>query len=149
MDTIRLPPDFREFLQLLGTKGVRYLLIGGYAVGYHGYPRPTGDLDVWVEPDPENLTRLVAALHEFGFDMPEVTVELFGGPDTFVQFGHPPLRLDLLTEVLGATFDECYAERVVDVLDGVEVSMVGRDHLKATKRAAGRDKDRADLKRLP
>jgi hypothetical protein len=149
MGTIQLPLDFREFLQLLSTKDVRYLLIGGYAVGYHGYPRPTGDIDIWVRPDPENLARLVAALHEFGFGMPEVTVDLFDGPDTFVQFGYPPLRLDLLTEVLGATFDECYAERIVDDLDGVEVSLINRAHLKATKRATGRDKDREDLRNLP
>jgi hypothetical protein len=106
-------------------------------------------MDLWVGPDRENLARLVEALHEFGFDMPDVTAELFSGPGAFVQFGRPPLRIDLITAVLGASFEECYSTRVVERLDGVDVSFIDRAQLKATKRAAGRPKDLADLENLP
>ena len=74
---MQLPPDFKEFLRLLNENGVKYLLIGGYAVGYHGYPRATNDLDVWIAREPENVTRVVSALHQFGFKGPELSESLF------------------------------------------------------------------------
>jgi hypothetical protein len=149
MGTTRLPTDFREFLQSLNAKGVRYLVVGGYAVAYHGYARPTGDLDVWIAAGGDNLSRVVSALREFGFDMPEVSEDLFAGPDAIVRFGYPPLRIELMTSLSGVTFDECYAERTTDVLDGVEVSIIDLAHPKLSKRAAGRLKDLADLEHLP
>jgi predicted nucleotidyltransferase len=149
MATTRLPTDFREFLQSLGEHGARYLLIGGYAVGYHGHARPTGDLDVWVETTKDNLERVVAALHQFGFDMPDVSVNLFSDPDTILRFGYPPLRIELMTQLSGVTFEECYAQRVTDDLDGVKVTIINLQDLKLNKRAAGRHKDLADLEELP
>ncbi len=149
MGTIQLPPDFREFLRLLDSKGARYLLIGGYAVGYHGYPRPTGDMDVWVDRSPANVAKVVAALHEFGFDMADVSAELFADPDTVVRFGYPPLRLELLTDLSGLTFDGCYAQRIVETLDGIPVSILSLNDLRINKRAAGRGKDIEDLRHLP
>src|SRR6185369_5590101 len=101
MDTIQLPLDFRELLRLLNLNKVEYLLIGGYAVGYHGYPRPTGDLDVWVAMNPENAGRIVRALSEFGFNAP---TEKFLEGNSVVRMGVPPYRVEILTTIDGVDF---------------------------------------------
>ena len=146
---IELPGDFREFLKLLKEQGVKYLLIGGYAVGYHGYPRATNDMDIWIAIHPDNARRMVKALREFGFDLPELIPDLFLQEGKIVRMGNPPMRLEITTSVSGVEFDECYASRVVDVLDGVEVAIIDLRHLKLNKKAAGRLKDLADLENLP
>jgi predicted nucleotidyltransferase len=149
MGTTRLPPDFRGLLQCLDDHGARYLLIGGHAVIYHGYVRSTAAMDVWVGRGPENAARVAAALRDFGLDLPDVSADLFADPDTVVQFGYPPFRIDLLTDLTGLTFDESYAARVTDVIDGVEVPIISLEHLKTNKRATGRHRDLADLENLP
>lgn len=146
---IRLPRDFKEFLQFLKLRHVEYLLIGGYAVGYHGYPRPTGDIDIWIAIHPQNAQKLVTTLHEFGFDVPELSEDLFLKEDQIIRMGVPPLRIDITTKISGVDFEECYAERIVDVLDGIEVSLISLKHLRTNKRASGRLKDLNDLKNLP
>jgi predicted nucleotidyltransferase len=149
MAEISLPADFKEFLRLLNEHHVEYLLIGGYVVAYHGYPRPTGDMDVWVAIHARNAERIVAALKAFGFDLPELSPDLFLEEDQIIRMGVPPLRIEIATTISGVTFAECYATRVVDVIDEVEVSMIDLTHLKLNKRAAGRYKDLADLENLP
>ncbi|WP_325309166.1 DUF6036 family nucleotidyltransferase [Longimicrobium sp.] len=146
---IRLPQDFKEFLRLLRSHGVRYLLVGGYAVTYHGYPRATGDLDVWVAIDPQNAQRIVDALRDFGFDTPELSPALFLQDGKMVRMGNVPLRIEVLTVISGVEFDECYAGRVEDELDGVKVSLISLRDLKTNKKASGRNKDLADLENLP
>jgi hypothetical protein len=146
---IPLPPDFKEFLQLLNAHDVRYLLIGGYAVAYHGYPRATVDLGVWVAIDPQNAERVVLALREFGFDLPQLQASLFLEPDNVVRMGMPPMRLELLTSVSGVAFEACYANRVVDVVDGVEIDFISLSDLKRNKQASGRHRDLNDLENLP
>ena len=146
---IELPPDFKEFLSLLKTHGVEYLLIGGYAVGYHGYPRATHDMDIWIAVHPDNAEKLVLVLREFGFDLPQLSTDLFLQDKRIVRMGRPPMQLEISTAISGVTFDECYAERVVDVLDGVEVNLISLRHLKINKRASGRHKDLDDLEHLP
>jgi len=146
---IELPLDFKEFLKLLNEKGVRYLLIGGYAVGYHGYPRATNDMDIWIAVNPENAERVVDALHAFGFDLPELTPDLFLQENKIIRMGNPPMRLEITTGISGVEFDDCYTNRVVDVLDGVEVNIIDLPHLKVNKKAAGRLKGLADLENLP
>ncbi|HEX6159279.1 MAG TPA: hypothetical protein VF111_03875 [Thermoanaerobaculia bacterium] len=146
---VELPKDFKEFLKLLRAHGVRYLLIGGYAVGYHGYPRATGDLDVWIALEPENADRVVDALREFGFDTPQLNRDLFLQDRSIVRMGNIPFRIEITTSISGVTFDECYAHRVVDLLDGIEVSLIDLQHLKENKRSSGRAKDLADLEKLP
>ena len=93
MVTIHLPPDFKDFLKLLNEYKVQYLLIGGYAVGYHGYPRATADMDIWVAIHPENAEKIVSVLREFGFDLPELKPELFLKENQIVRMGVPPVRL--------------------------------------------------------
>jgi len=145
---IRLTQDFKEFLRLLQSHGVRYLLVGGYAVGFHGYPRPTGDLDIWVAIEPENADRIVAALREFGFDNPEVTRDLFLQPQKVVRMGNVPFRIEIITSISGVSFDECYAQRILGIIDGEEIVLIDRANLKKNKRASGRLKDLADLEQL-
>jgi predicted nucleotidyltransferase len=144
-----LPQDFKEFLNLLRANQVEYLLIGAYAVGYHGYPRATQDLDVWIASSPQNATRVVTVLREFGFDMPEVTTALVLRPNNIIRMGEEPVRIEILNWASGVDFDECYRERVVDTVDGVEVSLIGLEQLKVNKKASGRLKDLADLEELP
>jgi hypothetical protein len=148
MATIHLPPDFKEFLQLLNTHQVEYLLIGGYAVGYHGYPRATADMDIWIAIQPSNATKVVAALREFGFDVPELRPELFLQEDRIVRIGVPPIRIEIATTISGVEFEDCYRERVVDELDGVRVNLISLKHLKINKKASGRHRDLDDLEHL-
>jgi hypothetical protein len=149
MATTQLPLDFKELLQFLGSRQVEYLLIGGYAVGYHGYSRPTGDIDIWVAVHPKNAKKLVAALEEFGFGVPELSANLFLKNEQIIRMGVPPLRIDITTAISGVSFKECYAERIVDTIDGIEVNIINLKHLKINKKASGRPKDMNDLANLP
>jgi predicted nucleotidyltransferase len=145
---IELPLDFKEFLKLLNDNSVQYLLIGGYAVAYHGYPRATGDIDVWIAVNPTNAKRIVVALREFGFDLRELTEDLFLQENKIIRMGNPPMRIEISTGISGVEFDTCYAERVSDILDGIEVPIISLENLKANKKAAGRLKDLSDLENL-
>jgi len=149
MATIHLPPDFKEFLKLLNAHKVEYLLIGGYAVGYHGYPRATADMDIWIAMNPANADRVVTVLKEFGFDLPELSPQLFLKEWQIIRLGAPPVRIELATTVSGVNFCECYAQRLVNVLDGVQVNLISLEHLKLNKKASGRHQDLADLENLP
>ncbi len=149
MATIHLPPDFKEFLKLLNAHQVEYLLIGGYAVGYHGYPRATVDMDIWIAMNPANSQRIVTVLKEFGFDLPELSPELFLKEWQVIRLGVPPVRIELATTVSGVNFNECYAERIADILDGVKVNLISLNHLKINKKASGRHQDLAGLENLP
>lgn len=149
MATIRLPPDFREFLRSLNAHHVEYLLIGGYAVNYHGYPRATADMDIWVAVHPDNADKVVTTLKEFGFDLPDLSPELFLRPWQIVRLGVPPVRIEVSTTISGVDFAECYAARVTDTLDGIPTNIISLGHLKLNKRASGRHQDLADLEHLP
>ena len=149
MGTIRLPPDFKEFLQLLNAHQVEYLLIGGYAVGYHGYPRATVDMDVWIGRGPATAAKMVEVLQEFGFDVPNLSAELFLKEDQIVRMGVPPVRLEIFTSIPGVEFEHSYSARVEGVMDGVEISLINLQDLKVNKKAAGRHQDLDDLENLP
>lgn len=149
MDAPLLTDDFREFLRLLNAHRVEYLLVGGYAVALHGYPRATIDLDLWIRMAPENAARVMAALREFGFDSPLLEERLFIVPDQIVRFGVPPFRIEILTTIAGVDFQPC-RDRAADMsLDGLTIPVIALDDLKINKRAAGRNKDLADLDQLP
>jgi len=149
MATIRLPPDFKEFLRLLKEYEVRYLLIGGYAVNYHGYIRATGDMDIWVARNTDNAKKIVAVLKAFGFgNNPEITPELFMQENKIIRMGVPPVRLEISTSISGVEFDACYQVRMIDKVDGVEVNLIDLENLMKNKKASGRPKDIADLEKL-
>jgi predicted dehydrogenase len=149
MASVNLPPDFKEFLRLLNDHEVEYLLVGGYAVAYHGYPRATADMDIWVAIHPRNAQRLVAAIRAFGFDMPELSPDVFLKEDQVIRMGVPPVRIEIVTSATGVNFKACYAERIIDELDGVVVTVINLEHLKINKKAAGRHRDLDDLEHLP
>jgi hypothetical protein len=148
MAKMQLPPDFKEFLQLLNSHDVEYLVIGGYAIGYHGFPRTTGDIDIWVAINPRNASALVRALKEFGFNMPTLSEDLFLEEGRITQMGVPPMRIEILTKISGVRFEDCYRKRTVADLGGVRANIISREDLKANKRAAGRSKDLNDLDNL-
>jgi hypothetical protein len=128
---------------------VDYLLIGGYAVGYHGYPRATGDMDIWIAIHPDNAAKMATVLAMFGFGSAGLAAELFLEPDTVIRMGNPPLRLEILTSISGLEFADAYAQRVVDTIDGVPVNIISLAQLKVNKRASGRLKDLGDIENLP
>jgi len=143
-----LPNDFKEFLKLLNLKQVKYLLIGGYAVGFYGYPRATADMDIWIAVDKDNTVKITEALKEFGFSMPEVTPEVFQQKDKVIRMGNPPLRIEIITSISGIDFNKTYAERVVEHIDEIPVSLISLKNLKLNKKASGRHKDLDDLEHL-
>src|SRR5438552_107356 len=111
MATIKLTQDFKEFLRLLDSEKIEYLLIGGYAVGLYGHVRGTKDMDVWIATDPENLDRLINALVRFGFAPTSLNREIFTGDQTVFRMGIPPNRLEILTRIAGVDFRDCYTRR--------------------------------------
>lgn len=146
---MQLPPDFKEFLRLLNDKGVKYLLIDGYAVGYYGYPRATNDLDVWIALEPENASRVVSAFRSFGFDSPALSESLFLQEKKIIRIGMAPMRIEVATSISGVTFEDCYQRRVLANMDGVDVALISLHDLKVNKKASGRHKDLNDLEHLP
>jgi predicted nucleotidyltransferase len=148
MAIIQLPTDFKEFLKLLNSNQVEYLLIGGYAVGYHGYPRATADMDIWIAINPENGEKIVRVLKEFGFDLPELSPDLFQQEDKVIRMGIPPMRIELITSIDGVSFTDCYKYKVEDEIDGVKANIIDLEHLKINKKASGRYKDLNDLEHL-
>ena len=134
---------------MLNAHHVEYLLIGGYAVNYYGYPRATADMDIWIAVHPANADRVVAALKEFGFDLPDLSPDLFLRDWQIIRLGVPPIRIEISTTISGVDFGECYAARVEDILDGVPVSLIRLQDLKRNKKVSGRHQDLADLEHLP
>jgi hypothetical protein len=149
MEQIEFPRDFKEFLRLLHDHEVEYLLVGGFAVALHGYARTTADIDVWVSRRRDNAERLVDCLREFGFDLPELTPEVFEAPDRIIRMGEAPLRIEVLTDIDGVEFDGCQQRAVLHEIDGESIRVISLADLKINKRASGRPKDLADLDHLP
>lgn len=145
---MKLQSDLREFVELLNSREVDYLVVGGHAVAFHGYPRFTGDIDFFVRPTRENADKIMDVLVAFGFGDLGLTRESFTTPDMVVQLGRPPNRIDLLTTISAVAFDDAWAGREQGKLDGVPVFFIGRDALIRNKQAASRAKDRADLEAL-
>jgi predicted nucleotidyltransferase len=148
MDIV-LPPDFKDFLRLLNDNKIKYLLIGGYAVGYHGYPRATNDMDIWIAIGKENAKRMAKVLKEFGFDTPQLSQDIFLEEDKIIRMGVAPMRIEILTSISGVKFDECDQEKVVDEIDGIQVPIISLEKLKINKKASGRHKDLDDYEHLP
>jgi predicted nucleotidyltransferase len=149
MDMGILTPDFKEFIKLLNSHKVDYLIIGGYAVGYHGYVRATADIDIWIPINTQTAEKMENIVHKFGFDDPKLNKELFLKKENIIQMGKPPFRIDVITSISGVSFEECYPKRIIDKIDGIKVNIIDLENLRKSKKAAGRDKDLVDLKRLP
>lgn len=145
---IHLPQDFKELLELLNSKEIEYLVIGGYAVALYGYPRATGDMDIWVAISKDNARKIVEALKEFGFDTPQLKESIFLEKEKNIRMGNPPLRAEILTSIDGVEFPECYKNRKVVTIDDSEINFISLDDLKRNKKASGRYRDLDDLEHL-
>jgi predicted nucleotidyltransferase len=143
-----LEKDLLELLALFQSKGVEFLVVGGHAVAFHGYPRLTEDLDLFVRPDVDNGSRVVDALVDFGFGSLDLKPSDFEAKDRVIQLGRRPNRVDLITNLYGVTFDDAWSRRVAASLDGVSVWMISRDDLIRNKRATGRPRDAVDADAL-
>ena len=143
-----LNKDFKEFVELLNSESVEYLVVGGYALAAHGHPRYTGDIDFWIATSPENVDRLLRALNAFGFGGVGLSQADFLVPEAVIQLGFPPARIDLLTAIDGVSFENCYPKRLMVQLGGTPLPIIDLESFKANKRASGRAKDLADLESL-
>jgi len=145
---MEVQPDFRELLALFNANKVDYLIIGGYALAFHGAPRFTGDLDLFVKPDADNARRIIQSLDQFGFNSVELSADDFQRPDHVVQLGVPPVRVDILTAITGVSWAEAASGRVEGKYGDLPVYYIGREQFTANKRAAGRKRDLSDLEAL-
>lgn len=143
-----LNQDFKEFIQSLNDNQVRYLIVGGYAVALHGYPRYTRAIDIWIESKPTNAARIIRALEQFGFGSLGLKESDFLVEDQIVQLGYAPNRIDIITSLTGVSFSVCYKRRVTVEIDGVKVYFIDLENLRKNKKAIGRLQDLADLDKL-
>lgn len=143
-----LDKNFSEFIALLNENKVRYLVVGGYALAFHGYPRYTKDLDVWVDISPENAQNIVKALSGFGIASIGLIENDFLTPGEFIQLGYPPCRIDIITSCDGVDFEECYAARRVINFDTLPIAFIDIENLVRNKAAVGRPQDLADISNL-
>lgn len=145
---LTLHKDFADFLKLLNERRVRYLIVGGYAVAFHGYPRYTGDLDVFVEASASNAALLIEVYAEFGFNPAAMKPEMFTFPENVIRIGHEPVRLEVLTSISGVTFAGAYSRRVEVVLEDLLVPFISLADLIKNKTSTGRGKDKVDVETL-
>jgi len=140
--------DFRDLLELLNAHKVEYLIVGAYALAFHGAPRYTGDIDIYVKPNPTNAQRIMAALNGFGFGSVELSATDFEVEDKVVQLGFPPVRVDIVTSITGVSWEEAASGKVEGTYGGIQVYYIGREQYISNKRVLGRKKDLADLEAL-
>lgn len=145
---MEVQPDFKELLELLNTHEVEYIIVGGYALAFHGAPRYTGDIDILINPTVSNSQRILAALDEFGFGSVGLSEKDFQYPDKVIQLGVPPVRVDLITSISGVSIEEAFANSVDGKYGDISVQYIGLDQFITNKRATGRLKDKSDLESL-
>jgi hypothetical protein len=142
--------DFIDFIESLNRHKVDYVLVGGYAVIIRGYSRTTGDIDLWVNRSPENYTKLIAAIVQFGLPQHALPIEKFLSEDFDVfSFGRPPYSIEIMTAVKGLDFSETHSNATLEEIDGIRVNVIHINQLKQAKKASGRNKDLNDLENLP
>ncbi|HEY3885195.1 MAG TPA: hypothetical protein VGL62_08305 [Vicinamibacterales bacterium] len=140
--------DFLDLLRAFADHSVGFLIVGGYALGIHGRPRATGDLDVWVDPTAENAIRVMSALKQFGAPLEQISAEDLSRPGVVFQMGLPPFRIDVLTELSGVVFADAWATRLQAPFGPITAPFIGRDAFIKNKRATGRARDLADIESL-
>lgn len=145
---MKLSKDLREFIESLNSRRVDYIVVGAHAVAFHGHPRFTGDIDFLMRPSPENAERLIESIKEFGFSNLQLSPDDFTQPNTVVQLGYPPNRIDLLTSISGVDYEEAWSGKATGELDGLRVFFLGFDALLKNKRASGREQDLVDVNKL-
>ena len=143
-----LDQDFEDFVELLNQYGVDYMVVGGYALAFHGKPRHTGDLDIWIDISEENATKMYAVIAGFGMASLGLQKEDFLESGVITQIGYPPLRIDILNEIDGVNFKQAYPNKLVIDVDGLPVNYISLDDLIQNKQASGRHQDISDIKSL-
>ncbi len=145
---MQLTKDLREFIELLNSNSVEYLIVGAFAVAWHGYPRFTADIDFFIRSTEANADTLVAVLRDFGFSTLQIQRDDLNRPNRVVQLGAKPNRIDLITSIEGVDFDQAWANRVQGTLDGLPVPFISLDDLILNKQSTGRAKDKGDAEEL-
>lgn len=140
--------DFKELLELFNAHQVEYIIVGAFALAYHGVPRFTGDLDILVKPSSVNAQRILSALVKFGFGSLNLKAEDFEKTDSVIQLGLPPVRIDIMTSLTGVSWQEADRGKVAGLYGNIAVHFLGREQIVVNKRATGRKKDYADLEAL-
>ena len=140
--------DFKDLFVLFNEQKVEYLIVGAYALAFHGAPRYTGDIDLLVNPDASNAQRIMSALDKFGFGSVGLEASDFESPNKVIQLGVPPVRVDMITSITGVSWEDAFAGRVEGKYGDVHVQYIGREQFIVNKRALGRKKDLADLEAL-
>jgi hypothetical protein len=144
---LKTHPDFVEFVSALNNNKVEYVIVGAYALAYHGHPRATGDIDFWIRPNQENVNRLLEALKEFGFGELKIKEnDVLSGK--IIQLGFPPVRIDLISILDGLEADEIWASKEAGMFGSLRVWYLSRKAFIKNKRAIGRHKDLADIELL-
>jgi hypothetical protein len=141
---MNIPDDFKEFIELLNARQVKYLIIGGYAVGFYSRPKFTNDIDVWIDNSLANALKVLQVLKDFGFEELDITTKDLSDPDKVIQLGVAPLRIDIITG-LAIDFNSAYKNKTIGNYLGVKTHFISRDHLIKTKKLAGRKKDLDDI----
>jgi hypothetical protein len=145
---MEIQQDFKELLELLNAHEVEFVIVGAYALAFHGVPRFTGDIDILVKPDPVNAGKILTALKEFGFGSLDLNKSDFNEPDKVIQLGVAPVRIDLITSLTGVSWQQAYSSKVEGSYGDVKVYYLGREELISNKKALGRKKDLADIEAL-
>ncbi|HUS71809.1 MAG TPA: nucleotidyl transferase AbiEii/AbiGii toxin family protein [Sedimentisphaerales bacterium] len=140
--------DFKELLKLFNAHKVEYLIVGGYALAFHGAPRFTGDIDIFVKPEAENAKRILAALAEFGLGSLDLSETDFTSGDNVIQLGVPPVRVDIMTSITAVDWQQAESGKVEGNYGDTQVYFIGKDDFVSNKRALGRKRDLADLEAL-
>ena len=145
-----LSPDFLDFIRILNEKEVEYLIVGGYAVSFHGYPRYTGDLDIWIKISEENAEKVMLALETFGIIVPNLSISDFLRTENMagIYFGREPQRIDIINKVDGIEFSACYEKREIFSFENIDMPYLNFEDLKTNKLESARAKDKADIKEL-
>ena len=151
---MNLTKDFTDFIDLLNKFSVEYMVVGGYAVGLHGYPRYTGDLDIWIKKSEANVDKLLFVIRDFGGPLAQINKEQFlknstkQNPSPGVSFGREPLRIEVISSIDGVEFDSCYIRALTKTVMNTELRYIGFEDLKINKLATGRTKDKADIEEI-
>ena len=145
---MELSNDFKEFIELLNVNKVKYLVVGGYAVGFHGHPRYTKDIDLRVLMKSNNASNIIKSVKEFGFESLGLEEEDFLNSDNIIQLGFPPNRIVLLTEIAGVEFESCYSNKLTIEFEGVTIPFISLNDLIKNKQSSGRLQDLADAEKL-
>lgn len=137
--------DFRDMLSCLKEAGVDFIIVGAYALAAHGFPRATGDIDIWVRNSPDNAVKIMTALAQFGAPLAELSEQDFMATEVIVQIGVQPCRIDITTGIDGLKFSEAWDSKVAITVDGLDVYVPSKADLLKNKIASGRDKDQGDI----